>query len=915
MQIRVPAARRLMTRAAAAVVAAAWLAGATMLLWCSVAAARPAQMAAAGQPAALSGHWTFDEGSGTTAADSSGGGHPLTLTGGAGWGPGLIGPHSLSLSGAGQYAQSAGPVIDTTQSFSVSAWVNLANTNGYQTFVSQDGNQVSGFYLQLRGDTHRFAFTRIAYDSTQGLGIIASADSIIPQPGVWYHLTGVYDAQAQTISLYVNGTLQQTQSFVPNWSAGGSLAVGRSLYGGNHVDFVSGLIDDVRTYSGVLTSGQIGALAGPGRLVLDASQPGPAINSTQFGEFLEEINHSGDGGLYAELVRNRDLKEDSSQPVGYSAIADGGAQDAIGLDGSQPLNSSNPVSLKIQITKLPAGGRAGVANAGYWGIPVRAATTYRVSLFARSASATNTPLNVDLESTSGHVWATTQIGPLSTTWKQYTTTLRTPAGIPATLTNRLVVSASDPAAAGQTFWLTFLSLFPPTYDNLANGFRVDLMKKLAALNPGYIRVPGGNYLEGETIDTRFDWSTTIGPVQDRPGHFDSAWGYWSQDGMGLLEYLELAEELHAQPVLAVWAGYTLNGTVVPQSQLAPYVQSALNEIQYAIGPTSTPYGAMRAADGHPAPFDLKMVEIGNEDFFDTSGSYNAYRYPMFYDAIKAAYPQLQLIATTTVTSRPMDVIDEHFYNNDPDYFAENAHMFDGVSRSGPKVLVGEYATTQGVPTGTLAGAVGEAAFLTGLERNADLVIGASYAPLLVNVNAPSWPTNLIGYDALHSYGSPSYWAQKMLSAGHGTRVIGSQLVAGTGTLFVVSSRSAGHTYLDVVNDGATAARTEISLSGGGASHGVATVLTGDPTAMNSLANPRAVAPRRHALSGLGSQFTYTFAPNSVTVLDLGTGTGTQATSPLAMPASSRARLPKPGSAGALKPLGGRGHRRRHPGRA
>ena len=913
MQIRMPT--RLFTSAARWLLATALLAGASMLA-SGVAQARPAQVGAAAQPAALSGHWTFDEGSGTTAADSSGGDHPLTLTNGAGWGPGLIGPHSLSLNGNGQYAQAAGPVIDTTQSFSVSAWVNLSNTNGYQTFVSQDGTNVSGFYLQLRGDTHRFVFTRIAYDSTQALGIIASADSIIPQPGVWYHLTGVYDAQSQTISLYVNGTLQQTQSFVPNWSAGGALAVGRSLYGGNHVDFVSGLIDDVRTYSGVLTAGQVAALAGPGRLTVDAAQPGATINPTQFGEFLEEINHSADGGLYDELIRNRDLKEDPSQPVAYSPVADGGAQAAMSLDSTQPLNSANPVSLRLQITKLPAGGRAGVANAGYWGIPVRPDTTYRVSLFARSAAATSAPLTVDLESTSGHVWASAPIGPVSTTWKQYQVTLHTPGWIPATLTNRFVVSTSDPAAAGQTFWLTFVSLFPPTYDNLANGFRVDLMEKLAALRPGYLRVPGGNYLEGETIATRFDWSTTIGPVQNRPGHFDSAWGYWSQDGMGLLEYLELAEELHAQPVLAVWAGYTLNGTVVPQSQLAPYVQSALDEIQYAIGPTTTPFGAMRAADGHPAPFDLRMVEIGNEDFFDSTGSYNAYRYPMFYDAIKAAYPQLKLIATTTVTSRPMDVIDEHFYNNDPNYFAENAHLFDGVSRTGPKVLVGEYATTQGVPTGTLAGALGESAFLTGVERNADLVLGASYAPLLVNVNAPSWPTNLIGYDALHSYGSPSYWAQRMLSAGHGTQVIGSQLVAGAGTLFVVSSRSAGHTYLDVVNDGSTAARTEISLVGeGGATRGVATVLTGDPAAMNSLSDPRAVAPRSHPLFGLGSTFSYTFAPNSVTVLDLGTAAGTESAAPLAIPAQSRARLPRPGSAGALKPVGGRGHRRRHRGRS
>jgi hypothetical protein len=270
---------------------------------------------------------------------------------------------------------------------------------------------------------------------------------------------------------------------------------------------------------------------------------------------------------------------------------------------------------------------------------------------------------------------------------------------------------------------------------------------------------------------------------------------------------------------------------------------------------------------------VKMIEIGNEDFFDNSGSYNAYRYPMFADAIRSAYPQLKLIATTPVTNGPVDIIDEHYYNNDPQYFAQNAHVFDSVSRSGPKVIVGEYATTNGSPTGTLANAVGEAAFLTGTERNADLVLGASYAPLLVNVNAPSWPTNLIGYNALNSYVSPSYWAQEMLSTQHGDHVIGSQIVAGSGTLYEVASQGGGHTYLAVVNDGSAPARIGISLAGlgGGASGGTATTLAGDPTATNSLAHPNAVAPATTRLGGVGAAFTYRFPANSVTVLDLTTG--------------------------------------------
>ena len=842
-------------------------------------------MRSAAQSPPLTGHWPFDEGSGTTAADSSGGGNPLALQGGATWAPGVVGPSALAVNGSQQYAQSSGPVIDTTQSFTVSAWVYLNNVNGYQTFVSQDGSQISGFFLQLRGDTHQFAFTRPAYDSPKALGTIATDAAVIPQPDEWYHLTGVYDASAQTISLYVNGRLAQTQPYVPNWSADGSLAVGRGLYAGNRTDFVSGRVDDVRTYSGTLGANAIAQLAGSGRLSIDAAQRGATINPTHFGAFLEEINHSVDGGLYAELIRNHDLKESSSSPVAWSAI--GAPRAGISLDESHPLTSANPVSLKLSIPAGAGPGRVGVANTGYWGVPVKPATSYRVSFYARSSTASPGPLTVDLESDSGRVWASATVNGVTEGWARYTARLRTGRQVPSSLANRFVISTEAAPASGSTLWFTLVSLFPPTYDNSPNGFRIDLMRKLAALRPGFFRVPGGNYLEGDTIGTRFDWQQTVGPIQDRPGHFNSAWGYWSQDGMGLLEYLELAEQLHAQPLLAVWTGYTLTGTVVPQNQLAPYVQQAVDEIQYATGSTSTKWGHQRALDGHPQPFDVRMVEVGNEDFFDRSGSYNAYRYPMFYDAIKAAYPQLKIVATTPVTSRPMDVVDEHYYNNDPNYFASNAHLFDTVGRSGPKVIVGEYATTQGSPTGALAAALGESAFLTGLERNADLVLGASYAPLLVNVNAPSWPTNLIGYDALHSYGSPSYWAQRMLADGLGDHVIGSQVVSGTGTLFEVATQSSGHTYVVVVNDGSRAADTDVSLAGlSAAGGGTATVLTGDPAAQNSLAHPRAVSPATHGLSRVGTSFRYRFAANSVTVLDLRTAAASAASR-----SSSRAQRP------------------------
>ena len=305
-------------------------------------AARPSPAPGAAQAASLAGYWKFDEGTGTTAADSSGGGHPLTLQGGASWTTGVVGPHALSVTPQ-QDAASSVPVVDTSNSFTVSAWVNLSNTNGFQTFVSEDGTQVSAFYLQLRGDTHRFALTRLAYDSPAAFTTIATS-SIVPQPGVWYLLTGEYDATAGTISLYVDGQLQQTVAAAgAPWPVSGPFAVGRGFYNGNPTDWVSGAIDDVRAYSGTLPARQVAALAGTGSITVHTDQAGPTLSPTQFGAFLEEISHSGDGGIYAELVRNRDLKESSSSPAYWSAVQDRGASATIALDASQPLNTANPL--------------------------------------------------------------------------------------------------------------------------------------------------------------------------------------------------------------------------------------------------------------------------------------------------------------------------------------------------------------------------------------------------------------------------------------------------------------------------------------------------------------------------------------------------------------------------------------------
>ena len=240
---------------------------------------------------------------------------------------------------------------------------------------------------------------------------------------------------------------------------------------------------------------------------------------------------------------------------------------------------------------------------------------------------------------------------------------------------------------------------------------------MAAMRPSFLRFPGGNYLEGNRIETRFDWKKMIGPLVDRPTH-PTTWNYHSSDGMGLLEFLDWCEDLHMEPLLGVYAGYSLGGQVVkPGPDLEPYVQEALEEIEYVTGGPDTKWGAVRARNGHPAPFTLRYVEVGNEDNFDRAGTYDG-RYAQFYKAIKAKYPTIQVIATMPVKGMTPDVVDDHYYKREQGMFAEARH-YDNTDRNGPKIFVGEWATREGTPTPNFGAALGDAAFLTGLERNSD----------------------------------------------------------------------------------------------------------------------------------------------------------------------------------------------------
>ena len=603
-------------------------------------------------------------------------------------------------------------------------------------------------------------------------------------------------------------------------------------------------------------------------LTVHVDHPTAEVSPMLYGLMTEEINYSYDGGIYGELVRDRIIGRGFGALTHWPMVARGNAVVNVSADEADGPSRALPRSLRVTVSKASKDAPAGVENDGYWGIPVRPRTVYSGSFWAKTDSP-GLPVTVSLQNDeTGVVAASAVVTGLSGDWKRYSYTLKT-GDVTASANNHLILTIAQPA----TVWLDLVSLFPPTYNNRPDGNRVDIMDLLAAMHPHFLRLPGGNYLEGDHIADRFNWKQTIGPWVDRPGHM-SPWRYRSSDGMGLLEFMEWCQDLKMEPVLAVYAGYSLaQEHVNPGPDLGPYVQDALDEIEYVSGGTDTKWGAERAKDGHPAPFPLHYVEVGNEDQFDRSGSYDG-RFAQFYHAIKQHDPDLQIIATTPVKSVTPDVIDEHFYMSAQESFSQ-AHHYDAASRSGPKIFVGEWATREGDPTPNLEAALADAAWLTGLERNSDLVIMASYAPLFVNVNpgGMQWATDLIGYNAFMSYGSPSYWTQQMFSTHLGTEVVSYELANAPPRVYAVVERdeAAHKLFVKVVNANSTAQPLAIDLAGVKkvAPQATLTTMSGKtPNATNSITNPDAVVPVKHTISVAGLKFTETFAPYSVNVLEL-----------------------------------------------
>lgn len=503
---------------------------------------------------------------------------------------------------------------------------------------------------------------------------------------------------------------------------------------------------------------------------IDAQQQGPAISPTHYGLFYEDINHAADGGLYAELIRNRSFEDGSTES--WNAIGSA----SIALTQKDMLNSVQHNALDLVI----AAPGDGVRNEGFWGMNIVAGQEYRLSFFAKSDRKFKGTLTASLISAAG-----TPLGSVSVKvkasgkWKKYTATIIADGNDPK---GQFSLTANK---TGQ-LQLDVVSLFPPTFKDRPNGMRPDLAQMLADMHPRFLRFPGGCFVEGQdSPDNAFRWKRTIGPIEEREGHKNVNWGYRTTDGIGFHEYLQLSEDIGAKPLYVVNVGIW-HGGCDPYDQIDSWIEECLDAIEYANGDLTTKYGKLRAQNGHPAPFGLEFIEIGNENYnfhlndnYDQSDHYPE-RYIQFYNAIKAKYPYVTCIGdveswgTDTPSWRndhPVDMVDEHYYRN-PGWFADRFNKYDSYPRNSHKIYVGEYAvTSQCGIIGNLNAALGEAVYMMGMENNSDVVAMNSYAPIFVNENDARWRPDMIRFNSHQSMGTPSYYVQNLFSNNVGTRVI------------------------------------------------------------------------------------------------------------------------------------------------
>jgi alpha-N-arabinofuranosidase len=630
-----------------------------------------------------------------------------------------------------------------------------------------------------------------------------------------------------------------------------------------------------------------------GNITVQVDKPGAPIPKTLFGLFFEDINFGADGGLYPERVKNRSF-EFPDPLMGWKQITPGDSKGAVYvLDQGSLKDVANSHYLRLKVET--AGKGFGIVNEGFRGIGVLKDAEYTFSVQARRVDGASSGLIALLEDANGRVLGQTKISGLTPEWKTYKSTIRSAA---TDAKARLSVLAEGVG----TLDLDLISLFPKdTWQNRENGLRPDLVKLLKEMKPGFLRFPGGCIVEGSHLERRYQWKTTIGDLDDR-SLLINRWNYefrhrptpdyYQSFGLGFYEYFQLSEDLGAEPMPILNCGMACQfntGELVPLEQLDHYIQDAIDLIEFANAPADTDWGRRRAAMGHPAPFNLKMIGIGNEQW----GPQYVERYEIFARVLKQKYPNVALITSAgpspdgerfdflwaRMRDLKADLVDEHYYMA-PKWFRENAGRYDNYPRTGPKVFAGEYAA-QSVAIASPDNrnnwecALSEAAFVTGIDRNADVVQLSSYAPLFGHLEAWQWTPNMIWFDNLRSYGTPNYYVQKLFSVNRGTRILpvlmNGSVKNGQGELFTSAAvdEQVGEVILKVVNTGTSPRDVRINLAGAknvGKVGKVFVLESFDLKAENSVDNPTKVAPVERQLSVPSGEFAYTLTPQSLTVI-------------------------------------------------
>lgn len=617
----------------------------------------------------------------------------------------------------------------------------------------------------------------------------------------------------------------------------------------------------------IAASSLLGAYAQPHTFDVNTKKVGAAVQPTMYGIFFEDINYAADGGLYGELVKNRSF-EFPDALMGWKAF------------GKFEVKNDGPFERCPHYVVLNYSGHndtaTGLQNEGYFGIGIEKDEEYRFSVWAKTVSGdANVEVSLVDESTmeEHQEFATAELKVSGNEWKKYELILKSPKTVQkANL--RLLLKGKNGVA------LEHVSLFPKhTFKDRENGMRRDLAQALYDLHPGVFRFPGGCIVEGSSLDQRYQWKNSIGPVENRPLN-GNRWlstfnyrlfpDYYQSYGLGFYEYFLLSEDIGAEPLPVLNVGMACQfqnqndpSAHVAVKDLQPYIQDCLDLIEFANGDVNTTWGKKRAEMGHPAPFNLKFLAVGNEQWDDLYYE----RLRPFVKAIKAKYPNIKLIGTSGPDSEgemfekgwkamkelKADLVDEHFYR-DEHWFLSHGLRYEGYDRKGPKVFAGEYACHgKGKKWNHFETSLYEAAFMTDLERNADVVDMATYAPLFAHVDGWQWRPDMIWYDNTRMFKSVSYYVQQMYACNKGTNVIpltmnGKSVAGQEGQdgLFAsaVVDKKKGEIIVKVANTSDKAQDVTLNLNGlKGSRSATATTLQSDNMdAENTLDNPNQIRP-------------------------------------------------------------------------